>query len=313
MQKANGHLPVMLHECIEGLQIKSDAVIVDGTMGGGGHSQRILMQLGPEGKLIGIDKDEDAIARCEKRLSSYENKLLVRDDFKHIKRILSDLGIQKIDGALLDLGVSSYQLDEQERGFSYNQDAPLDMRMDRRQALSAWQIVNEYPEEEIRRILKDYGEEKFAYRIARNIVSTRDSEPIQTTGQLAELIERSIPKKTWAGKGSPCKRTFQAIRIEVNGELDELKQTIDDFIDVLGPQGRLAIITFHSLEDRIVKNAFKEAMEPCICPKDFPVCVCGRISKGKVITRKPIVPSAGELEENKRAGSAKLRIFQRSE
>lgn len=282
-------------------------------MGGGGHSQRILMQLGPEGKLIGIDKDEDAIARCEKRLSSYENKLLVRDDFKHIKRILSDLGIQKIDGALLDLGVSSYQLDEQERGFSYNQDAPLDMRMDRRQALSAWQIVNEYPEEEIRRILKDYGEEKFAYRIARNIVSTRDSEPIQTTGQLAELIERSIPKKTWAGKGSPCKRTFQAIRIEVNGELDELKQTIDDFIDVLGPQGRLAIITFHSLEDRIVKNAFKEAMEPCICPKDFPVCVCGRISKGKVITRKPIVPSAGELEENKRAGSAKLRIFQRSE
>lgn len=313
MQKANGHLPVMLQECIEGLQIKSDAVIIDGTLGGGGHSRQILQQLGPEGKLIGIDKDEDAIERCQEKLGQFDNKILVRDDFKNIKGILKELGIEKIDGALLDLGVSSYQLDEQERGFSYNQDAPLDMRMDRRQQLSAWQVVNEYPEEALRSILRDYGEEKFAHRIAQNMVAARKIAPIETTGQLAKLVEQSIPKKTWAGKGSPCKRTFQAIRIEVNGELKELKQTVEDFIDVLGPRGRLAVITFHSLEDRIVKNAFKEAMDPCICPKDFPVCVCGRVSKGKVVTRKPILPTPQEMEKNKRSKSAKLRIFERAE
>ena len=310
------HKSILLNEVIEGLNIKADGIYADGTLGGGGHSFEIAGRLTAGGKLIGIDQDGDAIEAAGKRLSQYISDgraVLVRDNYRNIKTICDGMGIEKVDGILLDLGVSSYQFDNAERGFSYRFDAPLDMRMDVRQELSAYTIVNDYSESELYRILRDYGEEKFAKNIAKHIVQRRSEKPIETTFELNEVIRESIPAKMRAGKGHPSKQTFQAIRIECNKELEVLKEALGDMIHLLKPDGRLAIITFHSLEDRMVKNVFKEAMNPCICPPNFPVCTCGRKPLGETLTRKPVLPSEEETEENPRAKSAKLRIFVRNE
>lgn len=304
---------MLLNEVIEGLNIKADGIYADGTVGGGGHSYEIAARLGDKGRLIGIDRDADAVEAAGARLSCYGDKArVVRGNYLDAVSILKEMQIDGVDGFLLDLGVSSHQFDDAERGFSYRSDAPLDMRMDRRDALSAYNVVNEYPEQELFRIIRDYGEDKFAKNIAKHIVLARASKPIETTFELTEIIKAAIPARMREGKGHPSKKTFQAIRIEVNHELDILKDSIDGIIDFLNPGGRLCIITFQSLEDKIVKSAFRTAEDPCICPKDFPVCVCGRKSKGRVITRKAITAGAEELEDNNRAHSAKLRIFEKA-
>ena len=306
------HKSIMLEEVIESLAIKPNGIYVDGTLGGAGHSSEIVKRLGEDGRLIGIDQDGEAIEAATKRLKPYKDKVtIVRSNYAQMKEVLRDLGIHKVDGILLDLGVSSYQLDNAERGFTYREDVPLDMRMDQRQTKTAKDIVNDYSEIDLYRIIRDYGEDKFAKNIAKHIVQARQKAPIETTGQLIEVIKAAIPKKVRATGGHPAKKTFQAIRIELNHELDVLKNNLEDMIDLLNDEGRIAIITFHSLEDRIVKNIFRTSERPCICPPEFPVCVCGRVSKGKVITRKPIVPGKEELEENSRSKSAKLRVFER--
>ena len=307
------HYSVLLEECIENLNIKPDGVYVDGTLGGAGHSYQICQRLSEKGRLVGIDQDKDAICAASKRLEEFRDRVtIVRSNYSDMKQVLHELGIEKVDGILLDLGVSSFQLDTPERGFTYREEnAPLDMRMDDRQTLTAKDIVNEYPEMELFRIIRDYGEDKFAKNIAKHIVAARKIKPIETTGELNEIIRSSIPMKMQATGGHPSKRTYQAIRIELNHELDVLKDNLDDMIDLLNENGRLCIITFHSLEDRIVKSNFKKNENPCTCPRNFPVCVCGSKSKGQVITKKPILPSQEELEENSRSKSAKLRVFER--
>ncbi len=306
------HKSVLLQETIENLEIKPDGIYVDGTLGGGGHSFQILQQLGDKGRLIGIDQDEDALKAAGMRLAIFGEKVtMVRSNYCHMKQVLHDLGIDKVSGIVLDLGVSSYQLDEPERGFTYREDVPLDMRMDRRQPKTARDIVNDYSEMELYRIIRDYGEDKFAKNIAKHIVAARDKQPIETTGELIEIIKAAIPAKIRMAGGHPAKKTFQAIRIELNAELEVLENSLDEMIDLLEDGGRICIITFHSLEDRIVKTIFKRNENPCTCPSHFPVCVCGKESKGKVITRKPIVPGEEELEYNSRAKSSKLRVFKR--
>ena len=305
------HISVLLDETIDGLDIKPDGIYVDGTLGGGGHSYEILKRLSPKGRLIGIDQDGEALKAAGERLKEFENQItLVRSNYCEIDKVLKELNVEKVDGILLDIGVSSYQLDNLERGFSYKSDAPLDMRMDTRQELTAADVVNTYSENELFKIIKDYGEDKFAKNIAKHIVLARKEKSLETTKELSEVIKRAIPMKVQAKGGHPAKKTFQAIRIEVNQELTVLKESIDKMIDLLKPNGRICIITFHSLEDRIVKTKFRENENPCTCPPNFPVCVCGKKSKGKVITRKPIIPSEDEIE-NKRAKSSKLRIFER--
>ena len=290
------HTSVLLTETIEGLKIKPEGIYVDGTLGGGGHSYEIAARLKGSGKLIGIDQDDAAIKAAGERLREYGDTVtIVRSNYRNTKGVLAGLGIEKIDGMMLDLGVSSYQLDNQERGFSYRYDTPLDMRMDMRQNMSAKEIVNNYSEMELFRVIRDYGEDKFAKNIAMHIVRARADKPIETTGELNEIIKAAIPAKMRAEGGHPSKRTFQAIRIECNRELEVLKESLEELIDLLSPGGRLCIITFHSLEDRIVKTAFKQAANPCTCPPNFPVCICGKVSKGKVITGKPILPSEEEL------------------
>ena len=305
------HKSVLLEETIDNLNIKPDGIYVDGTLGGAGHSEQIVKRLGEGGRLIGIDQDEDAIAAASKRLEPYGDKVtIVRDNYQNFRRILDELNIQKVDGILLDLGVSSYQLDNADRGFTYRVDAPLDMRMDNRQTKTAKDIVNDYSEAELFRILKDYGEERYAKSIAYHICKYRENKVIETTEELNDIIRSSIPAKARNGQGHPSKQTFQAIRIELNRELDVLRDSIDGMIASLNPGGRLCIITFHSLEDRIVKLAFRKNENPCICPPNFPVCTCGRKPLGKVITRKPIIPGERELEENSRSKSSKLRVFE---
>lgn len=307
------HKSVLLNETIEGLNIKPDGIYVDGTLGGAGHSYHICERLTQGGRLIGIDQDEDAIAAAKKRLEPFADRVtIIRDNYCNMKNALANIGVTKVDGILLDIGVSSYQLDSAERGFTYNdEDAPLDMRMDRRNPMTAEDIVNDYSEMELFRVIRDYGEDKFAKNIAKHIVQTRQNERIHTTGQLVEIIKAAIPMKFRATGGHPAKRTFQALRIELNKELEVLENSIDEMIELLNDGGRLCIITFHSLEDRIVKNKFRDNVNTCTCPPEFPVCVCGNKPKGVIVTRKPIVPSEEELEENKRAKSSKLRIFER--
>ncbi len=313
MGQTFSHVSVLLNECIDGLKIQENGIYVDGTLGGGGHSSEIIKRLSPEGRLIGIDQDSDAVEAASKRLADYSDRLtVIRSNFAEMRMALEQEGIQGVNGILLDLGVSSYQLDTAERGFTYNNpDAPLDMRMDQRGKMTASDIVNEYSAAELVRILRDYGEERYATNIANNIVKARETHRLSTSGELVDIIRHSIPMKVQMAGGHPAKRTFQAIRIELNGELEVLESHMQDFIDLLLPGGRLCIITFHSLEDRIVKNAMKLAENPCTCPPNFPVCVCGKKSKGKVITRKPIIPSDEEQEVNSRAKSAKLRIFEK--
>ena len=306
------HKSVLLEETIDHLRIKPDGIYVDGTLGGGGHSYEIAARL-TSGRLIGIDQDEAAILAAGERLDVYKDKItIVRSNYSEMKRILRELHIESVDGILLDLGVSSYQLDTAERGFSYKEDAPLDMRMDTRNPKTARDIVNGYSEMELYRIIRDYGEDKFAKNIAKHIVRMRKEKPLETTFELTEAIKAAIPMKLRVNTGHPAKRTFQAIRIELNRELEVLRDTLQDMIDLLSPEGRICIITFHSLEDRIVKSCFKENENPCTCPPDFPVCVCGKRSKGRIITRKPILPSEEELRENKRSKSAKLRVFEKT-
>lgn len=302
------HIPVMLNEVIEGLNISGKGTYVDGTLGGAGHSTEIAKRAG---KLISIDRDEDAIKVSSERLKKFKNVTIVKNNFFNIKEVLNTQNVEAVDGILLDLGVSSYQLDNQERGFSYNGDAPLDMRMDRTQKLSAKEVLNTYEEADLSRIIRDYGEENFARQIAKNIVKARQEKPIETTGELKQIIEQSIPAKMRFKWGVPYKRTFQAIRIEVNGELEELKQAVMDAFDCLKAGGRLAIITFHSLEDRIVKHAFNELCEGCICKEYSPICICGRTPKGKLINKKPITATEEELQNNSRSASAKLRIIEK--
>ncbi len=306
------HRPVLLTEAVDALQIRPDGIYVDGTLGGGGHSSAICRRLGAGGRLIGIDQDGEAIEAAAGRLETFRTQVtIVRDNYANFAAVLDGLGIGQVDGILLDIGVSSHQIDTAKRGFSYKTDAPLDMRMDQRTSLTARTIVNEYGEMELFRVIRDYGEDSFARNIARHIVRAREKEPIETTGQLVEIIRAAIPAKIQNKGGHPAKKTFQALRIECNHELNVLQDSIDNMIGRLRPGGRLAIITFHSLEDRIVKNRFWENENPCICPPDFPVCVCGRTSRGRVVTRKPIVPSKEEQETNKRAKSSKLRVFER--
>lgn len=306
------HKSVLLDETIEMLNIKPDGIYVDGTLGGGGHSYEICKRLSSKGRLIGIDQDEAAIRAGSERLKEFQNRVtIVRSNYSDMKRVLYELGIQQVDGILLDLGVSSYQLDTPERGFSYKENAPLDMRMDTRNEKTAKDIVNGYSEYDLYRIIRDYGEDKFAKNIAKHIVRVRSEKTIETTDELTEAIKAAIPMKVRMNTGHPAKRTFQAIRIELNRELEVLNQSLDDMIDLLNDSGRLCIITFHSLEDRIVKSSFKNNENPCTCPPNFPVCVCGNKSKGKVITRKPILPSEQEIIYNKRAKSSKLRVFER--
>lgn len=308
------HTSVLLHETIEQLQVKPDGIYVDGTLGGGGHAYEVLRRLSDRGRLVGIDQDADAIRAAKQRFSGFESRVsIVRSNYADMRAQLAALGIHKVDGIILDLGVSSFQLDTPERGFTYRDEhAPLDMRMDDRQKLTAKEIVNEYSQTELFRIIRDYGEDKFAKNIAKHIVSTRKEKEILTTGELCAAIRAAIPMKVQKSGGHPAKRTFQAIRIELNRELDVLKDSLDDMIELLNDGGRICVITFHSLEDRIVKTIFKKNENPCICPPDFPVCVCGRVSKGKA-ARKPIVPSEEELKNNKRSKSAKLRVFERKE
>ncbi|MEZ3486754.1 MAG: 16S rRNA (cytosine(1402)-N(4))-methyltransferase RsmH [Lachnospiraceae bacterium] len=306
------HKSVLLKETVDGLNVRPDGIYVDGTLGGGGHSFEVCRRLGEKGSIVGIDQDAAAIEAAGGRLKDFGEKVtIVRSNYCDMKSRLHELGIDKVDGIILDLGVSSYQLDTAERGFSYREDAPLDMRMDTRQAMTARDIVNDYSEMELYRVIRDYGEDKFARNIARHIVTARGKRPIETTGQLTEIIRESIPMKYQKKGGHPAKRTFQAIRIELNRELEVLRDSLDDMIELLNLGGRLCIITFHSLEDRIVKSAFKKNENPCTCPPDFPVCVCGNVSKGSIVTRKPILPGEEELESNSRSKSAKLRIFER--
>lgn len=307
------HISVLLNECINGLDIKPEGVYVDCTLGGGGHSSQIVARLSDKGLLIGIDQDKNAIVAASQRLKDYSNVKYVHDNFSNIKNIVEGLGLgqDSVDGFLLDLGVSSHQLDEADRGFSYNHDAPLDMRMDVRCPLSAYKVVNEYTAEDLNRIIKEYGEERWAKRIAEFIVKEREIKPIETTFELVSVIKKAVPKGARADGPHPAKRTFQAIRIEVNNELGILENTINNMVDFLKPKGRICIITFHSLEDRIVKNVFRNLENPCTCPRDFPICVCGKKPKVKVVTRKPIVPSEEELKVNHRSRSAKLRIVEK--
>lgn len=305
------HESVLLNETIDSLNIHPEGIYVDGTLGGGGHSFKIVQKLNKNGRLIGIDQDQEALDASMKRLSIFGDRVtLVKSNFVNIKSVLEKLNIDKVDGILLDIGVSSYQIDNPDRGFTYREDAALDMRMDRERTLTARDIVNTYSKEDLARIIRDYGEDKFANNIAKHIVEAREEAPINTTGQLKTIIEHAIPAAVRKGQAGYAKKTFQALRIEVNSELDVLNSAIDTMIDLLNPKGRLSIITFHSLEDRIVKNKFRDNENPCTCPPDFPVCVCGAVSKGRVITRKPIVPSSEECERNKRASSAKLRVFE---
>ena len=307
------HYSVLRNETIENLNIKPDGIYVDGTLGGGGHAYQVASRLSEKGRLIGIDQDADAIAAAGERLREFGDKItIIRSNYANMKEELHRIGVEKVDGIVLDLGVSSFQLDTPERGFTYrDENAPLDMRMDDRQSLTAKDIVNGYSEMDLYRIIRDYGEDKFAKNIAKHIVQEREKKPIETTGELTEIIRASIPMKVQVTGGHPAKRTFQAIRIELNKELEVLQNNLDDMIDLLNPGGRICIITFHSLEDRIVKTNFKRNENPCTCPSDFPVCVCGKKSKGKVVTRKPILPSEEELEVNSRSKSAKLRVFER--
>lgn len=306
------HISVLLEETIEQLHIKPDGIYVDGTLGGAGHAYEVCKRLGHGGRLIGIDQDEAAIIAGHERLKEFGDKAtIVRSNYCNIRTVLSELGISKVDGIVLDLGVSSYQLDTLERGFSYKENAPLDMRMDKRQTLTARDIVNQYSEMELYRIIRDYGEDKFAKNIAKHIVKARAEKEITTTYELNDIIKAAIPMKIRKNTGHPSKKTFQAIRIELNRELEVLKDTLDDMIDLLNEEGRLCIITFHSLEDRIVKNIFRKNENPCTCPSSFPVCVCGNKSKGRMVHRKPIVPSDEEMEYNRRSKSAKLRVFER--
>ena len=310
------HRPVLLEETIESLKIRPDGIYVDGTLGGAGHASQVCKRLSEKGRFVGIDQDDCALQAAGERLKEFGKNVridCVKSNYCQMKSVLENLGIDKVDGILLDIGVSSYQLDNAERGFTYREDAPLDMRMDQSSSFSAKDVVNQYDEMQLYRVIRDYGEDKFAKNIAKHIVAARQEKEIETTGELIEIIKASIPAKVRATGGHPAKRTFQAIRIEVNRELEVLQDSIDEMIDLLNDGGRLCIITFHSLEDRIVKNKFRENEDPCICPKNFPVCVCGRKSKGKVITRKPIVPSEQEVEENKRSKSSKLRVFEKSE
>ncbi len=305
------HKSVLLKETIDGLKVKPDGVYVDGTLGGAGHALEVCKKLSAKGRFIGIDQDQDAIVAASERLAACEQAMIIRSNYCYMVEELRARGITKVDGILLDLGVSSYQLDNEERGFTYRTDAPLDMRMDQRQSQTAGDIVNGYEERELYRIIRDYGEDKFAKNIAKHIVAARQNGPIETTGQLTEIIRRAIPMKMQASGGHPAKRTFQAIRIELNRELDVLRDSLDGMIDLLDDGGRLCIITFHSLEDRIVKTIFRKNENPCTCPPEFPVCVCGKKPKGRVITRKPILPGEEELAANPRSKSAKLRIFER--
>lgn len=308
-----GHTSVLLHETIDSLCVKPEGIYVDGTLGGGGHAYLLCSRLGKAGRLIGIDQDADAIKAASQRLEAFSEQVtIVRSNYVNTPQVLADLGIPAVDGIYLDLGVSSYQLDTPERGFTYREDAPLDMRMDQRQERTAADLVNTCSEMELYRIIRDYGEEKFAKNIAKHIVRMRQEQPILTTGQLIEAIKAAIPMRVRAAGGHPAKQTFQALRIELNGELKVLEASIDSMIGLLKPGGRLSIITFHSLEDRIVKNKFRENENPCICPPEFPVCVCGRKSRGRVITRKPVLPSEEEMEVNRRSKSAKLRVFEKA-
>ena len=308
------HTSVLLKETIDGLNIKEDGIYVDGTLGGGGHAFFVCERLSDKGWFIGIDQDAAAIEAAGVRLSPYNNKVkidIVRENYLKIPWVLHDKGVSGVDGIVLDLGVSSYQLDTAERGFSYREDAPLDMRMDQRMEMTAKDIVNDYPEMELYRIIRDYGEEKFAKNIAKHIAMARNKKTIETTYELNEIIKAAIPIRARSAGGHPSKRTFQAIRIELNQELTILEQSIDQLIELLNPGGRICIITFHSLEDRIVKRIFRKNENPCTCPPDFPKCVCGKVSKGHVVTRKPILPSDDEIASNRRSKSAKLRIFER--
>ena len=319
------HVSVLLDECIEGLAVKPDGIYVDGTLGGAGHAFHVCERLSEKGQFIGIDQDEAAIRTSTERLQPFGERVhLVRSNYVNVKQVVKELQIDKVDGILLDLGVSSYQLDTKERGFShlpytkirvlsYMADAPLDMRMDQSRDFTAKDLINTYPEEKLYEIIKHYGEERYAKSIARSICKKRQEKEIETTGELVDIIRSSMPAKAKNGKGHPAKRTFQAIRIELNHELDVLQDALEDMVELLNPGGRLCIITFHSLEDRIVKNFFRKMENPCTCPPDFPVCVCGKKPKGKVITRKPILPGEEELAINSRSKSAKLRIFERGE
>ncbi|MBP5221661.1 MAG: 16S rRNA (cytosine(1402)-N(4))-methyltransferase RsmH [Lachnospiraceae bacterium] len=304
------HYSVLLDETIDALQIKPDGIYLDGTLGGGGHAWQVCSRL-KTGRFYGIDQDEAAIKAAGERLKEFGDRVtIIRNNYCNAKTALAQLGVEQVDGIVLDLGVSSYQLDTEERGFSYRYDAPLDMRMDQRQSLTARDIVNEYSEKELYEIIRNYGEDPFAKNIAKHIVRARQEKPVETTFQLNEIIKAAIPAKMRVN-GHPSKQTFQAIRIECNKELEVLKNALDDLIEMLAPGGRICIITFHSLEDRIVKNAFRKNEDPCTCPPEFPVCVCGKISKGHVVTKKPILPGSRELEENSRSKSAKLRVFEK--
>ena len=308
------HTSVLLYETVDSLNIRPDGIYVDGTLGGGGHASLVLSRLGEGGRLIGLDQDADAIAAATERLKPYGDRVtVIRTNYENIKEALASLGIAKVDGIYLDLGVSSYQLDTAERGFTYREDdAPLDMRMDQRRSETAKDIVNGYSEMELYRIIRDYGEDRFAKNIAKHIVKARQEKEIETAGELTEIIRAAIPAKIRATGGHPAKRTFQAIRIELNRELQVLENSIDTMIELLNPGGRLSVITFHSLEDRIVKNRFRINENPCTCPPEFPVCMCGKKSRGRVVTRKPILPSDEELSVNKRSKSAKLRVFEKA-
>ncbi len=314
-EKADGfnHYSVMLEEAVEGLNVRPDGTYVDGTLGGGGHAFEILSRLNGKGSLIGIDQDSDAIVAAAKKLEGFGNRLtIIRSNYGDIREITKRLGVESVDGILLDLGVSSFQLDKAERGFSYKLEAPLDMRMDSRMSMTAYDIVNGYSESELYRVIRDYGEDRFAKNIAKHIANERKNKTIKTTTELAEIVKGAIPAKMRAGKGHPAKQTFQAIRIELNRELDVLQNTLDEMVELLSPGGRICVITFHSLEDRIVKSAFRRFENPCTCPPDFPVCRCGAVSRGRIVTKKPITPSEKELEENLRSRSAKLRIFEKA-
>jgi len=305
------HKSVLLEETIDNLNIKPSGIYVDGTLGGGGHSYEIARRLS-SGRLIGIDQDEAAIIAAGEHLEEFKDKVtIVRSNYSNMKQVMKDLSIDKVDGIMLDLGVSSYQLDTLERGFSYREDAPLDMRMDTRNSLTAKDIINNYSEMEIYRIIRDYGEDKFAKNIAKHIVRMRTEKPLETTYELVEAIKAAIPMKLRVTTGHPAKKTFQAIRIELNKELEVLRDTLEDMIDLLNPEGRLCIITFHSLEDRIVKSCFRTNENPCTCPPNFPVCICGKVPTGRAISRKPILPTEEEMEYNKRSKSAKLRVFEK--
>ena len=305
------HVSVLLNECIENLNIKPDGIYVDGTIGGAGHSLEIVKKLSEKGMLIGIDRDEEALAVAKERLKDFSNVKYVHDNHDNIDEIIKNLNLKGVDGILLDLGVSSYQIDEKTRGFTYMDDGPLDMRMDKSQKLTAEYIVNNYKEQDLARIIFEYGEEKFSRKIARNICEYRKNKKIETTGELVKIIEKSIPGKFREKNSHPAKRTFQAIRIEVNNEIEPLYNTIKNSITALNSKGRLCVITFHSLEDRMVKKAYVDAEGKCTCPKDLPYCVCGNVSLGKIITKKPILPTEKEMQENSRSRSAKLRVFEK--